>query len=639
MNAAPPFPAPLQPGDPALVGGYRITGRLGSGGQGVVYLGEGDGGRRVAVKVIRADLEGGDTAGALAKEIGLARRVKAFCTAQVLDTGESGGVPYIVSEFVDGPSLARVIKEHGPVRGAELRRVAIGTLTALAAIHQAGVVHQDFKPGNVLLSREGPRVIDFGISRALDATEPAAEGLVGTPPFMAPEQFAGQRAGPPADLFAWASTIVCAATGRPPFGGGALPVVIGNILNGRPELGDLDGELRDLVLRCLAKDPAERPTATRALLALLGHPVPEVRLLAEGRESAAPPPRRRRTPVVVAAVTAVLALAVAAGFFLLRPPDPPVPVAARTSAPPPPLPRGGRMPETSTSELTLPDTALTLHENAADPVWVSTYVDRRDQTLGWPSYLRDPRSRRFAYYGGFQDPVASPGGAYVAALSGARLTRSDFETIRLTDRLTGQDVQIRTVTKPKSAGHVRWRGDGRALLLTIYPDARAKRTEGFIVVDPAARTARAVPLPQGHDSAYLWGPDGETVLHQAAGDAVAVLDLGGKVLRTFPGVGALIQSNATTTTAGTVFATTCPDVSGENVCLWDAATGTRRAKIDIPERARVHGWLDDRHLLATVPGERRSRVVMLDLRGRAVRTLAEAPPAELDDVVLWFTAK
>ncbi|MEU8386300.1 serine/threonine-protein kinase, partial [Streptosporangium sp. NPDC048865] len=262
---------PPAPGDPDRIGPHRITGRLGRGGQGTVYLAESPAGERVAVKVLG---RGGDeqTLARFHREIELARRVEAFCTAQVLEHGETGGMPYIVSEYVDGPSLAQVIDERGPLRGAELRRLAVGTVTALAAIHRAGVVHRDFKPANVLLARDGPRVIDFGISRALDAVSTTSDHLVGTPPYMAPEQFDGREAGPAADLFAWASTVVCAATGEPPFGTSPLPAVIHRILNAEPALGSLDDELRELVSECLAKDPRTRPAAMPALLRLLGHP-------------------------------------------------------------------------------------------------------------------------------------------------------------------------------------------------------------------------------------------------------------------------------------------------------------------------------------------------------------------------------
>nr|BFE87710.1 hypothetical protein GCM10020093_103110 [Planobispora longispora] len=206
------------------------------------------------------------------------------------------GLPYLVTEYVDGPSLARVIDERGALRGAELVRLVFGTLTALAAVHQAGVVHRDFKPANVLLGRDGPRVIDFGIARLLDAAAGTGE-LVGTPPYMAPEQFDGAEAGPPADMFAWASTVVCAATGRPrsgpdrPRGDQPDPERAPDL----GEAGELDDELRRLVTACLDKDPARRPTASGALMRLLGGEVPARELLPEGSRRAAPdaPPEGR----------------------------------------------------------------------------------------------------------------------------------------------------------------------------------------------------------------------------------------------------------------------------------------------------------------------------------------------------------
>ncbi|WP_449066389.1 serine/threonine-protein kinase, partial [Planomonospora algeriensis] len=282
--------AHLSAEDPQLPAGYRVLGRLGAGGQGVVYLAESAGGERVAVKVLHRSTAG-DLEPFLA-EAGLIRRVRAFCTAQVVDSGVAGGLPYLVTEYVDGPSLAQVIEERGALHGAELVRLVFGTLTALAAVHQAGVVHRDFKPANVLLGRDGPRVIDFGIARVLDAA-PGTGELIGTPPYMAPEQFDGSGAGTPADMFAWASTVVCAATGRPPFGTGPTPMVINRILNGSPDLGEaaeLDGELRELVSACLDKEPARRPTAAGALMRLLGGRVPAREILPEGSRRAAPEP-------------------------------------------------------------------------------------------------------------------------------------------------------------------------------------------------------------------------------------------------------------------------------------------------------------------------------------------------------------
>ncbi|MEV0386952.1 serine/threonine-protein kinase [Nonomuraea sp. NPDC050643] len=647
---------PLLAGDPVVVGDYRITGRIGEGGQGVVYAGELPDGRRVAVKMLGAGLgDDDDSRTRFSQEVAYARRVKAFCTAQVLASGEAGGVPYVVSEYVDGPSLAQVIRERGTLRGAELRRLAIGTLTALAAIHRAGVVHRDFKPGNVLLSRDGPRVIDFGIARALEETELGGEFLVGTPPYMAPEQFAGQGAGPSADLFAWGSTIVAAAAGRPPFGSGELPAVINRILSGEPELGGLDGELRELVGRCLAKDPAARPTATQALLTLLGHRVPERLLLAEGQQAAAPPGTptvpapgwttvppvpppavvRRRGPVVAWAAAGVVVVVAAAvvSFLLLRPAPAPVPAPAPSAAPAPPTPRPGTLATASAAEVKVPDTKITLHENPADPVWVSSYVDRRGVN-GDPSYIRDPKTGAFEFFGAWQEPITSPGGGYVASLPVTRVNQSGYETLVLRDRTTGKAGEIRTVDKPGTLFFPRWSGDGKRLLATVTENDKAV---GFAIVDAAARSV-TVTRAQGGEGAFMWSADGDALLQAGTEDAVRVLDLAGRPLRVLRGVGELVRVDASRTPLGAVFATKCDDKSA-NICFWDEKSGERKGIARLAKGVSFHGWLDERHFLATVPHGADAELVMMDPGGRTVRTLADGPAAQVREISLWFTRR
>ncbi|MFF4615633.1 protein kinase domain-containing protein [Nonomuraea jabiensis] len=263
----------LRAGDPSGLGGYEIRGRLGEGVQGVVYLGVDEKGRQAAVKWLRPELAGdGAAAERFAREVAAAQRVAPFCTAKVLASGVHEGRPYIVSEYVDGLALERAVREEGPRTGPALHRLAIGTATALAAIHQAGIVHRDFSSGNVLLGSEGPRVIGFGIARAFDVTSGDTTVPVGDSAFLAPEQLLGDPAGPAADMFAWACTIVFAASGAGPFAAGNMPATVQRVLNAEPDLGRLTGTLRDLVAACLSKDPGRRPTAEQVIHRLLEHP-------------------------------------------------------------------------------------------------------------------------------------------------------------------------------------------------------------------------------------------------------------------------------------------------------------------------------------------------------------------------------
>ncbi|WP_431896122.1 ABC transporter substrate-binding protein [Nonomuraea sp. bgisy101] len=260
----------LRPGDPHMVGAYQVTGFLGEGGQGSVYLGLAPSGEPVAIKMLHARFA--DDASAVRRfrrEAEAARRVAEFCTAKVLEVGALDDQPYIVSEFVDGPSLQRQVAESGPLTGASLVRLAVTTATALAAIHRAGVVHRDFKPSNVLLAADGPRVIDFGIARALDMSQSLTTSVVGTPAYMAPEQFHGDTT-PAGDVFSWAGTMAYAATGRGAFGFGSLPVVMHRILALEPDLSGVGEPLRELLWASLAKDPAARPTAEQLVRALIG---------------------------------------------------------------------------------------------------------------------------------------------------------------------------------------------------------------------------------------------------------------------------------------------------------------------------------------------------------------------------------
>jgi predicted Ser/Thr protein kinase len=275
----------LQPGDPVTLGHYRVVGRLGEGGMGSVYLALDPAGGKVAVKVIKAELVRDPKARArFVREVAAARKVARFCTAKVLDADLVGRRPYVVTEYIEGPNLQEVVEGRGPLGSAGLETLAVGVLTALAAIHAAGVVHRDLKPANVLLSAVGPRVIDFGIAGAVEGTSDltAAGHAVGTPAYMAPEQVNGGKVGPAADVFAFGCLLTYAATGRPPFRGDNLAAVVLKIVNERPDLDGVDPELRPLLERALTKDQAERPSARELLEGLLHEPERPGGLVATG---------------------------------------------------------------------------------------------------------------------------------------------------------------------------------------------------------------------------------------------------------------------------------------------------------------------------------------------------------------------
>ncbi len=260
---------PLEPGDPLRLGRFELLGRLGEGGQGVVYLGRGThpGEERVAVKVLRSTADA-DVLERLARELDAIHQVQPFVTAGVIEASAEGDRRFVVSEFIDGPSLQERVDEGGPLPEGDLQRLAVGTATALTAIHGAGVVHRDFKPANVLLGPDGSRVVDFGIARLTDAST-ITSGLIGTPSYVSPEQLAGARPTSAVDIFAWALTIIYAATGRLAFGADNVPAVMHRIMYEQPDVSGLPPSLRAVVLECLDKDPSRRPTARDLLLRLV----------------------------------------------------------------------------------------------------------------------------------------------------------------------------------------------------------------------------------------------------------------------------------------------------------------------------------------------------------------------------------
>ncbi len=265
----------LQPGDPVMVGSYRLIGRLGAGGMGQVFLGISPGGRQVAVKLIHpAHASDPGFRGRFAREIEAARRVGGFHTAPVVDADSGADPPWMVTAYIPGPSLQAAVAAGGPLAVFAVRALGAGLAEGLAAIHACGLVHRDVKPSNVILADDGPRIIDFGIARVAEASGITTAGAVlGTFSYMSPEQVKGEHATPASDVFSLGCTLAFAATGRPPFGSQSIATAVHRIVSEPPDLAGLpdEGGLRELITACLAKKPADRPPVS-AILARLGSP-------------------------------------------------------------------------------------------------------------------------------------------------------------------------------------------------------------------------------------------------------------------------------------------------------------------------------------------------------------------------------
>jgi Protein kinase domain/Septum formation len=340
--------AELQAGDPQRIGPYVLVGRLGSGGMGRVYLARSPGGRQVAVKVIRAELA--DDAGfraRFAREVAAARKVGGLFTAQVVDADLEGPVPWLVTAFVPGMSVAEAVDNAGPLPPGTVLALAAGLAEGISAIHAAGVIHRDLKPSNVLLALDGPRIIDFGIASAAAATTLTGTGLmIGSPGFMSPEQAEGGTIGPPSDIFSLAGVLTFAIKGDGPFGSGETSALLYRVVHGTPNLDRVPGRLQPLITWCLSKDAARRPTAGEFLAELTAtYPgaadltdwlPPRLRDAAVQRASSAYPGRQ---PLAIPPGAGIAEPAAVAGLAARAPVDDVAPVQPmRTSFEPPPPP-------------------------------------------------------------------------------------------------------------------------------------------------------------------------------------------------------------------------------------------------------------------------------------------------------------
>ncbi|ANP56279.1 hypothetical protein J2Z21_007063 [Streptomyces griseochromogenes] len=253
---------PLAADEPAAVGPYRLLGRLGAGGMGRVYLGRSAGGRTVAVKIVHPHFALDEEFRArFRREVEAARRVGGAWTAPVLDADPEAAVPWVATAYAAGPSLAAAVADRGPLPPHTVRALGAGLAEALAAVHELGLVHRDVKPSNILLTLDGPLLIDFGIARATDGTASlTSTGVsVGSPGYMAPEQILGKGVTGAADVFSLGAVLAFASTGEPPFSGDSSAALLYKVVHEEPELGHFTGELRQAAAACLAKDPTARP--------------------------------------------------------------------------------------------------------------------------------------------------------------------------------------------------------------------------------------------------------------------------------------------------------------------------------------------------------------------------------------------
>ncbi|MFF3987390.1 serine/threonine-protein kinase [Streptomyces sp. NPDC001797] len=253
---------PLAGDEPTAVGPYRLLGRLGSGGMGRVYLGRSAGGRSVAVKIVHPHFALDEEFRArFRREVQAARRVGGAWTASVLDADPDAPVPWVATAYAAGPSLTAAVTDGGPLPAHTVRALGAGLAEALAAVHELGLVHRDVKPSNVLLTLDGPLLIDFGIARATDGTASlTSSGVsIGSPGYMSPEQILGKGATGAADVFSLGAVLAYAANGAPPFPGDSSAALLYKVVHEEPELGSLGGELREVAEACLAKEPGRRP--------------------------------------------------------------------------------------------------------------------------------------------------------------------------------------------------------------------------------------------------------------------------------------------------------------------------------------------------------------------------------------------
>lgn len=650
--------------NPGQIGRYRVVRRLSSSCCSVTtYLAEAPGGERVALRHY------GDPA--LRRHADLAEperllRVPATGTVQVLDVEAD----YIASEYIEGPSLPEEIRHRGPLSGAALQRLAISTVTALAALHRSGARHVVVRPDRILLGPDGPRLIYRGAEHhdrlgPSHETNPVdAEALA----WHTPEELEGLRPGPAADLFTWASVMVYAATGRDPFEGESITESTRRLATAAGSLGRLEeGPLRDALADCLAREPDDRPTAEDTLLRLIGHSgVLDTAL--PGDFPAGPAPKTRLAPLrVLGPVAAGLAIALVAGGIsaavTLRAADRPT-VAAPSAAPPGGfwIPRvvasAPSLPPKVDKGVPLPGGLGTMYEHPADPVRLASIrvTDAAKNTRS-DVYARDPKTGAFASAGS-SNTVAepSPDGRYLATLDTLYLATSRELSVNFTDHLTGERFAVKTLRSPYLSFGFAWSRQSDSLVVTVLQQEKAAKplyNVGFVIIDVAARSSVFVPVTDAEDvksagsavqperfvGFYRWAPDGRSVaaryLTANWTNGLRFRDLAGNAIRLMHWVGSPTGNADWFSPSGQVFATSGCETTLA-VCVWRADTGRRVTTVPVAKQGgSLLGWYDEKHLIEVYPAsDTVQRVVARDLGGREARVLAEinASPGSLVDV-------